>query len=192
MIKIFLTILLMFLICTTIKPNLSPKEWQNLHSSCTLGQLNVLYDLMINQYRELENLANRPFPSCPLKNSPLHLAAFHNKKEIVYQLLKIGSNINARNLYGMTPLYLAELEGHAEIIKILIRHGALKNIKPLQNKIIPELINEYPDQKIVSQLQMPLKNNSSFPNFASSNNAYLSQLFTFLLLSLCYVQSQIG
>lgn len=54
--------------------------------------------------------------------TPLHLAAKHGNKEIVYLLIKSGADVNAHNNYGDTPLSDAIKSNHKEVI-ILIRNA---------------------------------------------------------------------
>ena len=50
----------------------------------------------------------------------LHYAARNGKTEILKLLLSNGADVNAKNRDGnMTPLFLANLEGHTEIIELL-------------------------------------------------------------------------
>ncbi len=42
----------------------------------------------------------------------------------VQSLLKDGADINARNIFQLTPLMLAVREGHEPMVDWLLRHGA--------------------------------------------------------------------
>ena len=50
--------------------------------------------------------------------------AGRGQTEIVNALIKAGTNVNAKNNYGMTALMLAARGGHTEIINALIEAGA--------------------------------------------------------------------
>jgi ankyrin repeat protein len=55
------------------------------------------------------------------KDTPLHLAAYHNKIEVVKVLLaQRNVDVNARNVVGQTPLILAAKAGHLEVVRLLL------------------------------------------------------------------------
>jgi uncharacterized protein len=54
----------------------------------------------------------------------LHYAAINGDVELVKYLIKYGSNVNKATADGSTPLYLAQLGKHEEIIKLLKNSGA--------------------------------------------------------------------
>lgn len=56
--------------------------------------------------------------------TPLIFAARENLTAIAKLLIEHGANVNAMNVYDQTPLSLAESAGHAEMIHLLISHGA--------------------------------------------------------------------
>ena len=80
----------------------------------------------------------------PFAHTPLHLAVLMGDADMVKLLLSKGADINARTLYGAkpsslverltgrinygkrgnTPLGIAQMEGHTEIVQILKAHGA--------------------------------------------------------------------
>ena len=62
-------------------------------------------------------------------DTPLLLAAFHNKPEIVKQLLAAGANVNQLNKEGDTPLIIATAYGYDEVVNELINGGANVNAK---------------------------------------------------------------
>jgi ankyrin repeat protein len=80
-----------------------------------------------------------------LGNTPLHIAALHDRPEIAALLLANGADVNAQNdpdarevkaasyyskkAYGETPLTLALLSfHHKEMIELLLTHGAEPNV----------------------------------------------------------------
>lgn len=54
----------------------------------------------------------------------LHYAAINGNIELVKYLTKYGANVNKATAEGSTPLYLAQLGKHEEIIKLLKNAGA--------------------------------------------------------------------
>jgi ankyrin repeat protein len=49
--------------------------------------------------------------------------------EVVKQHLAAGTDVNAKNKVGGTPLHFAALEGRKEIVELLITKGAQVNVK---------------------------------------------------------------
>lgn len=65
-----------------------------------------------------------------LGETPLHEAVKNNKIEKIKKLLKDkGTDINAQDTYGDTPLHLASNNGYLDIVKFLVEKGANINIK---------------------------------------------------------------
>jgi ankyrin repeat protein len=61
--------------------------------------------------------------SGPLGRNALHIAALSNQPRNFSLLLKAGVDVCARAKNGTTPLILASMVGHAEIVKIIIEEG---------------------------------------------------------------------
>ena len=55
---------------------------------------------------------------------PIHNAAFSGNIETVKQHIAAGTDVNAVNKYGWTPLYEAVTGGHKDIADLLISKGA--------------------------------------------------------------------
>lgn len=62
------------------------------------------------------------------QTSLLHLAASKNLTRVIPALVVAGTDINARNPLGLTPIMLAALEGHTDPVQELIKLGANLNI----------------------------------------------------------------
>ena len=63
--------------------------------------------------------------------TPLHICCrngWKGHKEIAEILIKAGADINARNKYGSTPLYLASRNNNIDIVKLLLANYAIINI----------------------------------------------------------------
>ena len=69
----------------------------------------------------------------------IHQAAYDGNIEAVKQHLDAGTDVNARAGEGETPLNLAALMGHKEIVGLLIAKGADVNAKDYKYGITPLL-----------------------------------------------------
>lgn len=194
--KTYITFLLLFTISTIIKSNndnksLSPREWEQLERACSLGKLQLLHQLMIHHSSNLKVIVENEFPSSSLKNGALHLAALHNKKEIVLQLIKIGADLSVANSSGMTPLDIAIEKEYHELASILIRHGASLKKKNARPDVFCKTRQLYQDYKATTKLE-PQQNS---PSFSSNTSSYspvgLTTVLIFLFISLYYAQNQI-
>jgi len=47
----------------------------------------------------------------------------------VMELLRRGANVNARDMYGKTPLHVAAFRGRANVVRLLLEHGADVNAR---------------------------------------------------------------
>ena len=65
----------------------------------------------------------------------IHEAADEGNIEVVKQHLADGTDVNAKNDFGSTPLIAAALEGHKEIAELLISEGADVNAKAQESAL---------------------------------------------------------
>ena len=56
-------------------------------------------------------------------------AATEGNIEVVKQHLANGADVNASNMHGETPLHVAALRGHKEVVQLLITNGAYANFR---------------------------------------------------------------
>ena len=63
------------------------------------------------------------------KEISIHEAAHKGNIEVVKQHLAAGTDVNAKDKDGWTPLHPASYEGHVEIVELLIGKGADVNAK---------------------------------------------------------------
>jgi ankyrin repeat protein len=59
----------------------------------------------------------------PLKRNALHMAAISNQPKNLSLLLRAGMNVHATVDGGITPLFLACMFDHAEVVTVLIEEG---------------------------------------------------------------------
>lgn len=106
------------------------------------------------QSLEKSKLPARPYRKADVRKSPekdnkeggtwtpLHIAAERGREEEVRNLvLAKSSDINARaGRNGQTPLFQAAMQGHADIISLLLKHGADSEIPGITDLYTPLLI----------------------------------------------------
>lgn len=63
------------------------------------------------------------FPDLQYSTMPLH-AAVEGGVEMTLTFLHLGAAINAKNMSGETPLYLATRNGNLEVVRVLLENGA--------------------------------------------------------------------
>ena len=85
--------------------------------------------------------------------SPLHLAT---NKDVAEMLLAYKADVNAKNIYGDTPLHIAAIGGRKEVIEVLLAHKADVNAEniygqtPLhvaQGNGVARLLYQYGDKE---------------------------------------------
>ena len=57
-------------------------------------------------------------------NTPLHLAAYHNRFDVVALLINKGADVNAKSDKGNTPLHLVNMPSEVKVATLLIAKGA--------------------------------------------------------------------
>lgn len=67
--------------------------------------------------------------------TPLHYAAALPKTDIARILIARGAHVNAEDMSGTTPLMAAAIGGHAEMINLLLAHGAIVNVSERETKM---------------------------------------------------------
>ena len=60
--------------------------------------------------------------------TPIIIAAYNEKDEIVSLLLRLGANANSQDLAGNSALMGASFKGYRKIVEILLHHGASVNL----------------------------------------------------------------
>ena len=100
------------------------------------------------------------------QNTPLHKAV-NSRAEMVSFLVQNGANVNAVNIHKDTPLIIAARNGCPEIVGILMKNGARKDLKDENGQtaleVAMEIRSEIKDNKFeynkYNQVISELKNN---------------------------------
>jgi ankyrin repeat protein len=98
-----------------------------LHWACASGKLHLAEQLLTRPKNAKANIHAVEIR----EKTSLHLAAAHDKGDIVELLLGYQANVNAKSDGGWTPLHTACDKGSAEIVRILLKAGADVNVKLL-------------------------------------------------------------
>jgi FOG: Ankyrin repeat len=86
------------------------------------------------------------------ERTPLHYAADEGRLAVVATLLKHGAYIDARDVYGMTPLYLAVRNTHVDVVYYLLRKGADPNVQDGKWRMTPLHVAAYFGEVVVVKL----------------------------------------
>jgi ankyrin repeat protein/erythromycin esterase-like protein len=84
--------------------------------------------------------------------SSIHLAAYLGDVAKVMNFIEQGSDVNAKNQRGLTPLHYAARRGHKEIVEVLLAHGADVDIGGNYNQTAAEFAMGNNHRKIVQLL----------------------------------------
>jgi len=72
-------------------------------------------------------------PTLAAPETTLFLAASRGEKGMVEALLAKGSDVNAKEKLGVTPLHVAAFGGYTDVVQVLLAHGADVNAKDYKN-----------------------------------------------------------
>ena len=79
-------------------------------------------------------------------NTALHKAATFSRESFAEKLINMGVKVNSTNKVGSTPLHYAVRNGDVNITKLLLEHGAEKNIIDFQGNsvvnVVESMLNE--------------------------------------------------
>jgi hypothetical protein len=84
--------------------------------------------------------------------TPLHVAVYHGKIEIINLLVSKGADIDARDNNGFTPLHMAVGRGNIEIAKILVGKGSNVYAKGNQGHTLLDIAKKVGDAVILQYL----------------------------------------
>lgn len=115
-----------------IKPN--GAGYSALHLTARLGFVDFAKLL-------LDNGATIDLKSLDTGGTPLHLAAGANQIDMAKLLIKRKANIEIVDKGGSTPLMIAVMQAHADMVEELVDAGAVINIKSPVNVLVTPLVN---------------------------------------------------
>ncbi|MBU1220563.1 ankyrin repeat domain-containing protein [Myxococcota bacterium] len=139
-----------------------------LHRAALLGNIKLVMLLKNNQNIQMEDIFGfTPFARAamsghrdllpflgnltdtPDKNgsTPLMWACARHHSDVISYLLKVGGNIDHRNLFGMTALSECALRGYTHLCQVLLENGAIIDIPDnhLQTPLHKALWKQYPE-----------------------------------------------
>ena len=96
-------------------------------------------------HRELNRLTDQ-------NASLLHFSIVGGNLDTIRYLLERNLNVNAKNLYGETPLHWCCKEGNVEIARLLLSYGAKDNARDYDGNSPLHWAAEYNQHEIVSEL----------------------------------------
>ncbi len=85
-------------------------------------------------------------------NTPLHLAAYHNRFDVVALLINKGADVNAKSDKGNTPLHLAAYSDADDVATLLINKGADVTAKNSDDITPLHLVNMPSEVKVATLL----------------------------------------
>ena len=78
----------------------------------------------------LELLSGATWNGCSRRmDTELHKAIRDGHRETVEAMLALGADVNETTASGMTPLHWCALTGRAELVEVLVEHGANTNVR---------------------------------------------------------------
>ena len=89
-----------------------------------------------------------------LSNTPVHFAVRNGQLDIVKAIVTCFNNPNAGNDTGWTPIQLAAIDGHSEMIKLLAESSRTSNSEVMDSGITPiEMATRLGHQEVVKLLK---------------------------------------
>ncbi|KAJ4214381.1 hypothetical protein NW759_010400 [Fusarium solani] len=119
--------------------------WTPLHDACQLGPVEMVELLCDVGHANIEARNDEGF-------TPLQVAAFHGKADIIRSLLARKSNAAAIGKDNITALHRATFNNHPEAVDALIRGGADCNFRGLRGLMPLHAAAEAADPSVVRML----------------------------------------
>jgi len=102
-----------------------------------LGLNMLFHELSLGNIRYFDKCLQQGFDphyEGEAKSNLLHYAAKSNSVELIEKLIDMGVPVNKTNLFGVTPLLQAALNGCTPIVKIFVEKGADMNARTIDGK----------------------------------------------------------
>lgn len=129
----------------------------------TYGQTPLHYAVMANDLKAVQRVTFKKIDLDAVDShgvAPIHYLmgsrigdSMRVKIDILVHLVGCGANINITDAIGQTPLHLALIAGHEEIVKLLINWGAKLDIMDMLNQTPLKLAKKYKMKDVVTQME---------------------------------------
>jgi ankyrin repeat protein len=120
---------------------LSPDGFRPLGLACFFGRIEV-FELLVARGADLVSPSQNAMRVCPLHSAVAHRDAAV-ALALARRLLALGAPPSPRQQRGFTPLHEAALRGHAELVALLLEHGAERDARNDEGRTPLELAREH-------------------------------------------------
>ena len=112
---------------------------------------------ILNEYAELPEYSEMGIPTLNTKslfgNYPINIAAARGLLNEVIIILSHGVDVNTAGEHNYTPLHNAIEQGHIEVVRYLLNHGANPFAKTDYGDTPAQLAKKLKEQKVFELLQ---------------------------------------
>jgi ankyrin repeat protein len=109
-----------------------------------------------------------------LLRKPIHIASLMGYRDFLIYLIKNGSDINSKDVYGFCPIHFSIINFNEEIVNDLILFGADINMKKNDSStVIHDLVKNGSIENIKSIFKSEIKNKLKFNSKDSNGNTPL-------------------
>ncbi len=131
-----------------------------------------LIDILLKYGADM-NIGNIKTGDTPLHHIASHSpdwGVYNNPSQVADYLIKKGADVNAKNKQGITPLHLAALYQHAEVLKTLLVKGADPKLADNSG----QTAFDYVCRSVKLEKQRPFKNGDNINSWCAKNNTQKS------------------
>ena len=121
-------------------------DWTALHTAASAGDV-LAAKIILQQHPEYLNATEAG------AHTPLHVAVFDGRTEMVAWLIVSGANVNAADVCGWTPLHTAASRGEIPAAKLLIGKAADINFKDRTGQTPLRLAVKYKHEDLAEWLR---------------------------------------